>query len=126
MPSLQTIDIDTMPAGREMDALVAEKVMRLEFFREPTNGELYILRGPGKVPRYSTSIATAWEVFLHICDSQFSIRERFFRDLILQASTKSEEGWMPAGLWSLQILRHEFPLAICRAAWKAKGEMEWA
>lgn len=72
--------IDEMPAGREMDALVAEKVMgwkrewvtnsatlmRREVFCPPgvigwiSSGEKDGI--PNEVPYYSTSISAAWEV----------------------------------------------------------------
>ena len=44
--------IDEMPAGRELDALVAEKVMGWDHY--PSKHEI--------VPAYSTDIAAAWEV----------------------------------------------------------------
>lgn len=67
------VDIDTMPAGHEMDALVAERVMgwtREEciidgqslglWFRKPgTTGERGLFSG---CPHYSTDIKDAWAI----------------------------------------------------------------
>jgi hypothetical protein len=57
----------SIDAGRELDAMVAEKVMELRVFRDcgfqgnhviVDGGEIII----GEVPRYSEDIAAAWQV----------------------------------------------------------------
>lgn len=50
----EAMDIHTIPAGRELDALVAEKVMGI--------GKLEFDAYYGPQHRYSTDIAAAWEV----------------------------------------------------------------
>ena len=67
--------IDDMPAGREMDALVAEKVMGYEHCKDPAeywgipdapkdnkNWKHYSRIFFGDPPKFSTDIAAAWEV----------------------------------------------------------------
>ena len=56
-------EIERMPAGPEMDAMVAEKVMGCRgLFRHSDGTPLCECHGLRPVPRYSTSIAAAWEV----------------------------------------------------------------
>jgi len=77
-------EIDEMPAGRELDALVAEKVMDQDFCRCPTDdagetihgicwkndgfktiqdvGTCWSCKKRPQHERYSTDIAAAWEV----------------------------------------------------------------
>lgn len=65
-------DTDTMKAGRELDALVAEKVMGHRVTEEPFDGgqgitgtSLFEHTEPGDykaLPHYSTDIAAAWDV----------------------------------------------------------------
>lgn len=81
------MDIDKLEAGRELDALVAERVMEIDlaavrdevgWYKHPDG---YTRREPPCLP-YSTEIAAAWEVVEKL---------------------------------------GAVPLAICRAALKAKG-----
>lgn len=56
-----------MKPGRELDMLVAEKVMGLnntEYVKEWTQEQMKIVQGwwPKLYPNYSTDIAAAWEV----------------------------------------------------------------
>lgn len=59
-------DIDTMSAGRELDALVAIKVMgrSVVWPKSQTGAPVFAdaIVEPQYVPRYSTDIAAAWEV----------------------------------------------------------------
>ena len=65
-------NIDQMPAGREMDSLVAERVMRIAVFNKQYSPSIQIPCPDNKpgcmvahfkpVPRYSTNMADAWEV----------------------------------------------------------------
>jgi hypothetical protein len=62
-------EILNMPAGREMDALIAEKVMKLKM----EGSHHYWMNGAGAVasiPRYSTDIAAAWDVVEKINSTQ--------------------------------------------------------
>jgi hypothetical protein len=122
------MNYDEMPAGREMDALVAEKVMGYRWLKVngikalfppdlkpsdvdwfPEDDPLDLVRWP-----YSTDIAAAWEVVEHNHD--VSVEHRA----------------MSSTPWAVTFQRHmdgtEFtgfadtaPLAICRAALKAVG-----
>ncbi len=119
----ENIQTDEMGAGREMDALIAERVMG--FVVEPVGGNYRYYndtiaheRG-GKwtspVPAYSTEIAAAWEVveFLREAGSHIQIetQDGYFCEIWSDRGGKLElfqqegEGWA------------ETPaLAICRAA----------
>jgi hypothetical protein len=93
-------DIATMPAGREMDAAIAEKVMG---WKMPTS----------EAPRYSTDIAAAWHVVKHLGQqSDISV-------------TVTQEGGAyscqirgPSGEWWARASGEgeTAPLAICRGA----------
>jgi hypothetical protein len=61
------MDIDTMDAGREMDALVAEKVMGWKVSYTYEGYPRYEDHGPvgsywASIPEFSTRIEKAWEV----------------------------------------------------------------
>ena len=75
-----------MKAGRELDALIAEKVFGLKIewehyaagSRPMVNEEdmsLYM------VPRYSTQIADAWLVHKEMIGRLFSVRRRYYKAL---------------------------------------------
>ena len=109
-------NIDTMPAGREMDALVAEKVMGWELAVELTKSvgsdcwmQWYPDRSDYEIRSSwwpSTSITPAWEVW--------------------EWAKRNEDRWEKF-IWALpgsrsgihSLCRELTPLAICRAAWKA-------
>lgn len=114
---MKDLDIDKMPAGREMDALIAEKVMDAEVYREfhtarfkqgqlPNGHELI---GIGGIPRYSTDIAAAWEVVKRLKNYNFYIR--LFYDGRYGCSFTEPPRIIAWG--------NTAPLAICRAALKA-------
>lgn len=137
-------EIDKMESGPEMDALIAEKVMGLipcasRFYMPLIAGAWdeihceHIDAGksgicfdpdPDKVPRYSTSIATAWKVV----------------EKVAQLNAEKKEGWGSFDLGdrikdgkveyyaifsgknlpnSNEVSADTAPLAICRAALKA-------
>lgn len=65
------MNIDQIPAGRELDVLVAERVMGKQVYRHAGSHEacfcqiegdddISICHGP--IPQYSTDISAAWEV----------------------------------------------------------------
>ena len=138
---IQTVNIETLSAGREMDALVAEKVMghtvtkerhpiawkrgkhpsragedvvlwRDYYFCEDkrdSDGDRYI------VCHYSTSITAAWEVVEKLCRDEYAAFEiRGTRGHRATFNLPSE------GAFDGYSGQNEAPLAICRAAWKAK------
>lgn len=100
-----------MPAGRELDALVAEKVMLWVVDRlsnhwcgVPTNGTAL----PSDIPSYSTDIGAAWEVVEKMrTHSDVQVWVRFVWELPMSAR----------GIHAL--LANLSPEAICRAALKA-------
>lgn len=109
----EAMDILTIPAGRAMDALVAEKVMGLhrsmeqglgeDVYEEWRNAEGCRVRPYGTLPNYSTDIAAAWEVV-----------EKLAKPLKVVWTGK---------VWVCAVFEEEYsheadtaPLAICRAA----------
>ena len=111
------MDVDTLEAGRELDALVAERVMGLRMVShktatyDPTPDDAPIGRF-ADVPRYSTDVAAAWGVVERVLKlgHYFKIAPHCF--------------YKPPA-WIIQldvlgdVLAETFPLAICRAALKA-------
>ena len=123
----KAVDIDSLPAGWEMDALVAEKVMGWELAFELTKSvgsdcwmQWYPDRSDYEIRSSwwpSTSIAAAWEVWEWAkADEQ---RWRYFTE---QLCLLCQDAWCPesGGDELGHLLRSLCPLAICRAALKAK------
>jgi hypothetical protein len=133
-----------IPAGRDLDALVAEKVMGFYVLPEKEipgcdlgSTKLFCGKEPGIVPRwghmdrvkrYSTEIAAAWEIVLKKgCFHLVRLVGGSFRCTF--DDTRWAEGpslWDDEVYESLPICVHEAiaetaPLAICLAALKAVG-----
>lgn len=95
-------EILAMPAGREMDALVAEHVMGLLNVHK-YNGEWIHTRNPIPfvgapiVEYYSTDIAAAWEVVDKIMDPKLMTREMFER----MSNSKFGYWWDDARIWAM-------------------------
>lgn len=136
--------IETLVAGRELDALVAEKVMDFPIERFPEDG-YSIMRVPGTnwaaveteygiarytefLPAFSTDIAAAWEVLNRIHSQSverdqfwpFSKRSLFYHELeklcvVVDGDKTFEVAWPDA----LGIFRDRIPEFICLAALKA-------
>lgn len=125
--------VDEMPAGREMNALIAEKAMGWTvFYGEYKGYELFddeVAQGyppkeeadgvPFEIPYYSTDIARAWEVvekmknYLFVCGrTDDGIWEAYFFPVNSGIGKLSEAHGDTA------------PSAICRAALKAMGVTE--
>jgi len=123
-----TVDIDTLPAGPEMNALVAVEVMEMIMrdveidtptcWQKPNNGKWY------KLPEFSTSISAAWEVVEEL-------RERKAADGLCHwyftlIDRASDPAWLVNFIFrgdryiEFQGTGSTPPLAICRAALKAK------
>lgn len=131
-----TMDYDTLCAGREMDALIAEKVMGWDHTHDidhcegdswysycrncsltGENGEIMcwhpgdpILNGCTKPPPYSTSIEAAWKVVEKLC---FEYGMTFGGHV-----DPSQHGWQ-FGFGINEVMAGTLPLSICRAALKA-------
>lgn len=123
-----------MEAGRELDALVAEKVMGLT-----RHDESYVTESIGKVlrfvwrdgcgdcvysgdmflPRYSTNIADAWEVVERLVSTpgpngdHHSVQVDYSGDAVVVIDENED--------WQVSAIADTAPLAICLAALKAKG-----
>lgn len=114
-----------MNAGRELDALVAEKVMGfspVEWSGQP--GDMALVYGDqetgGIVPRYSTNVGAAWQVV----------------EKMSALSWRATVCWAPADAWNaeeravvtysggetnqddIEAIAPTVPLAICLAALK--------
>lgn len=99
-----------MKAGRELDGLIAEKVMGLKVYGQfhETNRGVRI-----HVPRYSTNIEDAWLVVEKLKDK---VDIGFFNDSLGNWNCKI----LDKSDWSLTEIEAETaPLAICLAALKA-------
>jgi hypothetical protein len=96
-----------MKAGRELDALVAEKVMGAKVvFVE-------------NVPYYSTDIAAAWEVMENLVSTpgpngdHHSVQVDYSGDVVVVIDENED--------WRVSAIAGTVPLAICLAALRAKG-----
>jgi hypothetical protein len=118
----------TLEAGRELDALVAEKVMGETVATFITDGEAHPLLwcDGSDLPNYSTDIRDAWQVVERM-RSHGGVR---FGNLHLvayaynrtYASFDSKDLPMMEGDYSVEANgEHATPLAICRAALAAVG-----
>lgn len=136
--------VDDMPAGREMDALIAEKVIRWEvFYGEYKGYELLddeIAQGyppeeevdgvPFEIPNYSTDIAAAWEVVEQMRNTPCKDGDHYCFELFATNKWAAvfkhhlgemvpEEGFKDFEYF--MATAETAPLAICRAALKAMG-----
>ena len=109
----------TYTAGRDLDALIAEKVMKLQVIRFSGNPLVYATTKSdedGKyLPCYSTAIADAWTVVEKLGKAfEVHYREGAFSCLI-------EEGDEVTAHYIAEATAETAPLAICLAALKAVG-----
>lgn len=100
-----------LPAGRELDALVAEKVMGDTRFRQVPRAQWYLV-----LDHYSTDIAAAWLV----------VENAVGRGMPAGINVAMNWAGDPDGYvaeWAgVRELADTAPLAICRAALRAVGE----
>ena len=131
------MNIDEMPAGREMDALVAEKVMGWSEIHH-RNGRLFgmppeatVIRGDDVILHllpilsYSTDIGAAWEIMIIIrMTASLSLEHPLTAAGLWQAKFENRG----EGTWHDEVtvcaMASTAPLAICRAALKFMGCME--
>ncbi len=99
------MDIREMKAGRELDALVAEKVMG-QYFRN----EWYKLYND-TIPCYSTDISAAWKVV-----------EKIKKEFVGISDPLNCNIWECSFTFKTSALGETAPLAICRAALLAMEE----
>lgn len=128
-------DVLALSAGRELDRLVAQRVMGHVWrrYNSPVGPVRYLAAPDDRdnwsdadgsepegddpwryPPCYSTSIAAAWEVFRHCCGWRFSKRSFFLT--LLEDQSRLPDGALPRGLFVLAALRDRFPEAVCKAA----------
>lgn len=105
-----------MNAGRELDALVAERIMGLHLAKQEFTGELFIRyskdTGLFQIPEYSADISAAWEVVE-------KLRETWRLEI-----DESKDRWQIHIENDDKVLRDDaptFPHAICLVALKAVG-----
>ena len=128
--------IDTVPAGREMDALVAERVMGWKnlhwveggkkdnaswptgWYGDGPENEVYLYKN------YSTDIAAAWEVVKNLIERKYEWQmemERYGERVIFECHICDTQhgGWSGESQWYERLSDAKgdsAPLAICRAA----------
>ena len=108
------MNIKEMKAGRELDALVAEKVMGFPKWRHPM--------------RFSTDIAAAWLVVEWMMESDLwwgDIFLEWWQDgewLVCNKPVSVRDGAIKANCDGRETGKPSLPLAICLAALKAVEE----
>ena len=120
-------EIEKLEAGRELDVLIAEKVMCWINFHEIVIGGQHKWCGSSSqwdglgelVPQYSSEIAAAWQVVE-------KLKELSATNIVIEMLQYSEEWWCEVrGISnskgeSLQSAKDKTaPLVICKAALKA-------
>jgi len=123
------MNIDKVSASREMDALIAEKVMGLEteLIITALHGEELLYFGEDRflchVPHYSVNISAAWEVVEKWNEKSFHIMRFSHRsEGGSEMAVALESRWYRASFDASARVFSEAesaPLAICRAALKA-------
>lgn len=110
------MNIDEMPAGREMDALVAEKVMGYLCVcdEEPRDCPIHAKSDQDTLLSYSTDIADAWIMMEKM---RFVIGSHHG----LHGGLHPCDGWL-ARKGTVFALAKTAPLAICRVALKLTME----
>lgn len=125
------MNIEDLKPGRELDALVAEKVMGWPTFEQYNNDrvlELKMANAKGRrdnevVPHYSTDIASAWEVV----EKLYAIDPH--EPTLLQIYGPLSDGYKINLIWEHHdgpiligsLVADTAPLGICLAALKAVG-----
>lgn len=122
MTDLTRDEILNMPAGREMDALIAERVMGWEIHPHKT----HYIHNDGKTGYFvpcgefqpSEDIAAAWQVVERMRYKNF-----YSQHTDLTLASENEEWWSwtfidhnPLAGYSEKATAETAPLAICRAA----------
>ena len=110
------MNIDELQAGRELNAMVAEKVMGYKMTE--VAGTKYVDGFSVQEPRpYSTDLMAAWEVVEKMQDYQKP--HQMGHPLHLKYHFWVEKWY--ASIGASEALEDTVPLAICRAALKAMG-----
>jgi len=124
-----------MQAGRELDALVAEKVMGWKWLERDEFNEYRHLTPNGQkiqvaVPRYSTDIAAAWQIVEKIKFMQpgweiYGLKPDHLQKFTIEYNGFGwRAGWAPVkldGNMTIEAEAEAAPHAICLAALRAVG-----
>lgn len=115
-----------MVAGRELDALMADKVMGWKVSSQWWNGDKSTFdcqssEDGTKVPNYSTSIADAWKVIKRFNSVDISCSEYGICWFVVleRKNLCGECGRTVDGYTKYTGVSQSVPLAICKAALKA-------
>jgi hypothetical protein len=113
------MDIDMMPAGREMDALIAKNIFEWTIVKTKRNNWFELQSGLWKpddgatdFPHYSTDIAAAWQVIEKMRGEESGMRVYRIESMSYWQFGFRGAPWAEADT---------APLAICRAALKTVG-----
>lgn len=112
---------EEMKAGRELDALVAERVMGIRVTED--QGDYWPPARPGSnfstqpIRHYSTRIADAWEVAdkIGLFTTKYQVLAHDGNNWVVCEEVN------PAGTWGVMGMGATAPEAIARAALKAVG-----
>ncbi len=116
---MTTIPSPTHPAGRELDALVAERVMGWKRPTKKRDVTWYRADGSGcgaeNIPHYSTDISVAWQVVEKMCANNYSFDAGSWENM------DDGNNWYACFEHSTEVYRPStpaptMPLAICRAS----------
>ena len=119
--------MDQLEAGWELDALVAEKVMGCQSVHEVEPG---LWRDEiGRIPRFSTDIAAAWQVVEKLRQSRIclDVTTRLESYYVSANLVDDAAGEFRSGYFSKRIadgIADTAPLAICRAALAAQSRQK--
>ena len=111
-------EILNMEAGREMDTLVAEKVMGFPVKIGDITGEPYHAQFGYSMPNYSTNIAAAWMVVEKLQNQYPAFNLVWVKLQILKPEIALRRAWRAnfQGSTLSDAFADTAPLAICRAA----------
>lgn len=121
-----------MPAGRNMDVLVAKIILEINVITDTNNFRFYFENNgqyPGKapffdVPKYSTDISAAWDIVQKMCKKHFRYEVGGnFMGLDHKYAAFDNEQWADKNPL-FKAFAETTPLAICRAALLAVMEEE--
>jgi hypothetical protein len=117
------VNIDTLPAGREMDALVAEKVMGRQVSASCVccHGASCARHDDREIAPYSINLAVAWILFEKVSKLIHNTLYKIEQDHrgIVTVTLDLEVGMEDERSISVEALPNEVALAICRVALKA-------
>lgn len=112
------MNIDDMKAGRELDGLVAKRLMGYTLGTPPSPESAIKLSGPEYpvvVPAYSTDIAAAWSIYEEKLAANYYIQRYFGPSGVEWLMRDPFDDGMPIA--SAETV----PLLICRSALKVVG-----